>query len=350
MLNILVTAIGGGGHGEQILKALRLAKNSKYHIIGADANSKCPQFNMTDQSAVLPMASASNYMDKLYELIDKHQIKVLFHGCEPELKLFAKNRKEIESRGVFLPINPTNVIDLCMDKEKTNERLINLGFDAPKYSVIHTNEDLKEIDWFPVVVKPSIGGGGSANVYIAQNQNELNGIAEYLGLEKNKIKFLIQEYVGTPDDEYTVGVLHDMNGVYINAIAVKREFTGQLNMRMSVPNITGKSELGPKLIISSGISHGTVGRFSEVTEQCKEIAHSIGAKGVINIQCRLVDGVVKVFEINPRFSGTTSLRAMVGYNEPDVLIRKHILGHKFETDFFYESAVILRSLIETKIR
>ena len=33
-----------------------------------------------------------------------------------------------------------------------------------------------------------------------------------------------------------------------------------------------------------------------------------------------------MFEINPRFSGTTSLRAMVGYNEPDVLIRHHVLG------------------------
>ena len=108
-------------------------------------------------------------------------------------------------------------------------------------------------------------------------------------------------------------------------------------------------ELGNRLVISSGVSQGQIGRFPEVTNQCKEIAQAVGARGAINIQCRLVDGLVKVFEINPRFSGTTSLRAMVGYNEPDVLIRKHICGGVFEKDFPYEEATILRSLIETKI-
>jgi len=55
----------------------------------------------------------------------------------------------------------------------------------------------------------------------------------------------------------------------------------------------------------------------------------------VNVQCRLVDGEVVVFEINPRFSGTTSLRAMVGYNEPDVLFRHHVLGEPIEPHFPY---------------
>ena len=72
-------------------------------------------------------------------------------------------------------------------------------------------------------------------------------------------------------------------------------------------------------------------------------------KGAINIQCRFVDGVVKVFEINPRFSGTTSLRAMAGYNEPDILIQKHLFNADIEKNFKYEEVNILRSLIETKV-
>jgi len=350
MINVLVTAIGGGGHGEQILKAIRLAEPGRYWIAGADANPNCPQFEMVDKSAVLPFANAPEYLEKLFKLIDQYQIKALFHGCEPELKLFAQHRGEIEERGVFLPINPTSVIDLCMNKEQTNKRLTELGFDSPTYTVIEKLPDLSYIDWFPVVVKPSIGGGGSANVYVAQNAGELRGLADYLNLGENQIRFFIQEYVGTPNDEYTVGVLHDMNGEYINSIAVKRALTGGLNIRMSVPNRTGKTELGPKLVISTGVSQGEIGRFPEVTEQCKAIAKAVGAKGPLNIQCRLVEGVVKVFEINPRFSGTTSLRAMVGYNEPDVLMRKHIYGKTVTADFKYEEAVILRSLIETKLK
>jgi carbamoyl-phosphate synthase large subunit len=94
--------------------------------------------------------------------------------------------------GVFLPINPKEVIDLCMDKEKTNQKLIELGFKSPRYQVVSQKSDIDLIDWFPVVVKPSIGGGGSANVFIAQSQKELNGLADYIGLENNSIKFVIQ--------------------------------------------------------------------------------------------------------------------------------------------------------------
>ena len=36
MKRVLVTAIGGGGHGDQILKALRLAAKDSYEIFGAD--------------------------------------------------------------------------------------------------------------------------------------------------------------------------------------------------------------------------------------------------------------------------------------------------------------------------
>ncbi len=346
---VLVTAIGGGGHGEQILKALRLAGEGKYYIVGADANPASPQFSMVDARASLPLANDPSYMDALLTLCRKHGVRALFHGCEPELKQFARNRAAIESEGIFLPINPTKVIDMCMNKESTNRELAALGFESPRFAHVSTKDELKEIDWFPVVVKPSVGGGGSANVYIAQNMTELLGLADYLGLETMENNFLIQEYVGTPECEYTVGVLHDMDGNYLNSIAVRRLLSGGLNIRMSVPNRTGRAEFGQKLVISSGVSHGYVGRFSEVTEQCKEIAKAIGAKGPVNIQCRFVEGKVYVFEINPRFSGTTSLRAMVGYNEPDVLVRKHLFGENIKTDFDYEEALILRSLVENRV-
>ena len=345
---ILVTAIGGGGHGEQILKALRLMKKDRYFLVGADANPHCAQFSLVDAHASLPMANDPAYFDALMSLCRKYKVKALFHGCEPELKQFSKNRDFIEKEGIFLPINPASVIDMCMNKEHTNQKLASLGFKSPRFVQIFSKEELLKIDWFPVVVKPSVGGGGSANVYIAQDSTELLGLADYLGLKTISGNFFVQEYVGTPDDEFTVGVLHDMDGNYINSIAVRRLLSGPLNIRMSVPNRTGRKELGSKLVVSSGVSHGFIGRFKEVTDQCKDIAKAIGAKGPINIQCRYVDGHVLVFEINPRFSGTTSLRAMVGYNEPEVLMNKHLFGEDVETNFPYEEALILRTLVENK--
>ena len=152
--------------------------------------------------------------------------------------------------------------------------------------------------------------------------------------------------MGTPDEEYTVGVLHDMDGNFVNSIALRRLVQGQLHTRVRVPNRTGRKELGEELVISSGVSHGYVGEFPDVTGPCERIAAALGARGPLNVQCRLMDGEVRVFEINPRFSGTTSIRAMVGFNEPDLLLRHHLLGEELEVRFGYQSALVLRSLTE----
>jgi len=302
---------------------------------------------LVDKFVTLPPASDSNYMNKLLTLCNNLRVEALFHGCEPELLLFASNRKTIENAGIFLPINDTELIKLCMNKSKTNARLTELGFPAPRYIKVTKKSDLDLIDWYPVVVKPTVGGGGSANVYIAQNINELNALSVYLGLGVITIDLMVQEYVGIPENEFTVGVLHDLDGRYINSIAVRRHLNNGLSIRLSVPNRTDRVDLGPRLVISSGVSQGDIGRFEEVTTQCRSIAEHLGSRGPLNIQCRFVEGKVMVFEINPRFSGTTSLRAMAGLNEPDLLLRRHLLNHNIGQNASYQEVTIHRSLSET---
>ena len=345
---ILITAIGGGGHGDQVLKAL-LMERDRYEIIGADANPECIQASSVDQFVQLPFASDVNYIEILLDYCDRLKIDALIHGCEPELILFNKYRKLVEDAGIFLPINSSALIEMCMNKAKTNSCLKDLGFPAPKYLNVTSESELTAIDWFPVVVKPAVGGGGSANVFIAQDLNELCGLASYLGLGERTKGFMIQEYIGTPEQEFTVGVLHDLNGRYINSIALRRHLKSGLSVRTSVANRTEKKELGNRLVISSGVSQGDIGRFPEVTEQCREIADQLGSCGPLNFQCRFFDVKVHIFEINPRFSGTTSLRAMVGFNEPDLLIRHHCMHEKIETNFSYIEGTILRSLSESMI-
>ncbi|MDP3082612.1 MAG: ATP-grasp domain-containing protein [Rubrivivax sp.] len=345
-IHVLVTAIGGGGHGDQILKALRLAKPGRYRLFGADQNPSCPQRSMVERFVTLPAAHAPRYMDALLTVCRNWGVQALFHGCEPELNVFAKHRSAIDAAGIFLPINRTELIEQCMDKAATNQRLAELGFPSPRFARVSDIDELVAIDWFPVVVKPAVGSGGSANVFIAQNQRELRALADYLGLGTLAGHFMVQEYVGTPEEEFTVGVLHGLDGEYINSIAVRRHLKGGLNVRTAVVNRTANAQLGPRLVISSGISHGDIGRFDSVTAQCRDIATKLGSTGPLNVQCRVVDGVVKVFEINPRFSGTTSIRAMVGFNEPDILLRRHLLGERIEVDFGYREATILRGLTE----
>jgi len=41
---------------------------------------------------------------------------------------------------------------------------------------------------------------------------------------------------------------------------------------------------------------------------------------------------------------------MVGYNEPDILIKKHLLGFDIKPFFNYESGLIMRGLKETFVK
>lgn len=343
---VLVTAIGGGGHGEQILKALRLAERGRYRIVGADTNPDCPQFANVDEAVVLPRANAPDFLDAVLHVCRHFGVKALFHGCEPELKVYAAQRARIHGEGIFLPVNPDPVIATCMDKAATGDFLRHNGFEPPRYRILGSIRDAEEVDWFPVVVKPYVGSGGSANCFIAQTPDALLKLVEYLEASNLLEGLMVQEYVGMPEQEFTVGLLLDMDGNLINSIAVHRHLRSGLNVRISVPNRTGRADLGSALVVSSGVSHGDVGPFPEVTGPCEKLALALGARGAINVQCRLVGGAVKIFEINPRFSGTTSIRAMMGYNEPDILIRKHVLGENIEPKFAYRSGTVLRGLTE----
>lgn len=345
-MKVMVTGVGGGGHGEQILKALRLSQNN-YYIVGADITKKSLGLASVDEKCILPPATAPEYIDTLLEECRTRDVQCLFHGSEPELKAMVTNRDAIASAGIFLPIQPTEVISLCMDKVKTFDLLRDKGFTTPQFQKVSSVQDAEKFSTFPAVMKPSVGSGGSSNTFIAQDRDSMIFFATYL--LKTCDEFILQEYVGDPESEFTVGVLSDLDGNFINSIAVNRTLRSTISCRLREKNRTNRAELGDELVISTGCSQGEIGPFPEVTKQCEDIAKAIGSKGPLNIQCRLVGDTVYVFEINPRFSGTTSLRAMVGFNEPDTLIRHHILGEKIETRFDYDSATILRGYNEQLI-
>lgn len=346
-VSVVVTGVGGGGIGEQILKALRLADTS-YEIIGTDAVPLSKGFDAVDHCYVVPPATDARYLDALLAVCARHGAKALFAGSEPELRVLARRRDVLESAGVFVPVGPVDVVETCLDKDRTARFLADHGFRVPRTLRIDDPAQLASVDFLPVVLKPYVGGGGSVDVSIAQDQSELQAFGRYLLASGRKL--IAQEYVGTPDAEFTVGVLTSMNGELINSIALRRYTMSALGNRLKAPNRTNRRDLGETLVISSGISQGEIGRFPEVTGPCERMAELLGCRGPLNIQCRYVADQPVVFEINPRFSGTTSLRAMVGYNEPDVLVRQHVLGESVEPYFPYRSGIILRGLAESLVR
>lgn len=343
-IGVCVTGVGGGGLGEQIAKALRLAE-TPYRIVATDITPYSAGLSRGDVGEILPPASSPEYLETVFDLCLRHDVRVLLPGSEAEMKVLSDNREAVADSGLFMPMNSRDMFDLCTDKVAFFEKVESLGFQSPWFRRIRSVEDAADLPSYPAVLKPSVGSGGSANTHIVQDRREAETVARYLC--SLYPEFVAQEYVGRPDSEYTVGVLSDLDGNFINSIGVRRHTLSALGCRMKVPNRTGREELGDTLVISSGISQGDIGTYPEVAEQCEAIAMALDSRGPCNVQLRLVEGKAYVFEINPRFSGTTSLRALAGFNDPDVLIRKHVLGEEIEPRFPYRSGVIMRRLEES---
>ena len=133
---------------------------------------------------------------------------------------------------------------------------------------------------------------------------------------------LFQEYVGVAEHEYTVGVMVSKAGKVIDSIVVQRKLTGLSLGSERMIN-------GQRYTLSSGYSQGFIINQPLIQSYCENLAIKLGMRGPVNIQCRLIDDRVQVFEVHPRFSGTTSIRAMAGFNEPDILIRNFLFGESF---------------------
>lgn len=342
-VNVLIAGVGGGGNGYEILKTLRIS-DINYTICGCDMAKKNIGFCKADKHFVVPPANDPRYLEVLLDICKKEKIQILFPGSEPDLKSISDNRCIFEETGIFLPLNNKNIIDLCMNKKETFKKLESEGLPIPKTISIERNENLSSVDYFPVVVKPYLGGGGSNNTFIAQDHEELNFFCNYI--IKYGGKPLVQEYMGTYENEYTIGVLSGLNGGVISVVGMRRFIMSGLSNRLKVRSLKNKEQV---LAISSGISQGEIVVDNSLNQQCITIAKCLRSTGPINIQCRCVDGIVYPFEINPRFSGTTYMRALAGVNEPDLFIRKHFLNEDIGAVPLPRTNLILRGLEEVVI-
>ncbi len=164
------------------------------------------------------------------------------------------------------------------------------------------------------------------------------------------IQPVVQEYIGAPTDEFTVGVLHSPAGECLGSIVIRREILSGLSNRLRVPNRTGRPEFGDHLVVSSGITQGAVVEHERVERASLAIAHALGSTGPLNVQGRLVGDEFVPFEINPRFSGTAPMRALAGFNEPERLIDWHLGGGRVTLpDQPRRFGRVVRGLIEVLI-
>ncbi len=337
---VLVTGVGGGSLGRELMKAFKMS-NHKYKIIATDMTDNSVGLHETSTRYVIPPASSADYIDSILKICKKENVEAVAAGSEQEIEKVSKNINVFEEAGIKVLSNPWNVIERCMDKFTLTNFLSKKNILCPKSFLFQEENDIDKIESYPVIIKPRTGSG-SRNVFIARDKEEAVFFGNYL------IKYgsepLIQEYVGSHTEEFTIGILYADEGKLVTSIAMKRILEGGLSTRQVVLI----PETKEKFVISSGISQGLFEDFEEIRLAGEKIAKSLEANGPINIQCRKTDSGIFPFEVNPRFSGTTGSRSLVGHNEPDIFCR-YRLFNEIPENVVHQNGYVLKDFNEKYI-
>lgn len=308
----MIAGIGGASLGTEIFKALQLAGG--YEIFGCDVSPTA--YGLYEQGfAKTYRVTRDDYVSNVSKACLDAGATLLIPGGEQPMTLLGAAADTLAASGIRLLANAPKVISLYSDKNATFTELKACGIPIPRTIAVASAADLDYVG-LPCIVKPATGSGGSVAVFFSVTADEAMIYADFI--RRTGSVAIAQEYVDEREGEFTIGILSLPDRQVVGSIALRRALDAKLSVAYR----------GRGGLLSSGYSQGHIGEYSDLCQQAENIAAAIGSCGPINVQGRVRDGVLLPFEINPRFSASTYLRAMAGFNEVDTLIKYLITGIK----------------------
>jgi carbamoyl-phosphate synthase large subunit len=314
-MKVMVTG-AGALLGQGVIRALR-ASSLGAEIIAVDPSPLSAGLYWADRAHIVPLASDPSYLSRVRDIVRRERPDALLVGTDVELPILAAARPELESElGVRVLVSSPGVVAIADDKWLTAEFLRENGFPYPDSCLPGGERDLICRVGFPLVVKPRVGAR-SVGVHVATGAAEL---ARAVGTVDSPV---IQECVATPAEEYTAGVVV-CDGASRASIVMRRDLRDGNTYR------------------------AWTGAYPELNAFVCEVAEKLGPHGPCNFQFRLGRNGPTIFEINARYSGTTPLRALAGFNEVEMVLRWLVEGTPVDQPPVRE-VVILRHWSETVV-
>ncbi len=285
MKNILVSGSSGIiGYG--ILRSLKKS-GKELRLIGTTIYDDSVAQGFCDIFEQAPLTNDAGYINWLLHIIDKHQVDFIIPGIEADMYKWVEHIPEIENSGVKILLNNKELIALCKDKWVFYEKLTKSGTPYAIETSLESDFDVLANKFgLPFLLKPRCGHGSKGIVKVdnkdvfLKHQKDIGAV------------LMVQPIVGNDNEEFTTSAFCDGNGSFYASMTLRR--------KLSRDGFTEKAEV----VTIDGIN-----------EALLSLCTYFKPLGPTNFQFRKHDGVLKLLEINPRISSSTSIRTAFGYNE-----------------------------------
>lgn len=278
---------GGGGAGNE---SIYRQWCGIYDLHFCDANSSSFDYSLPPEKChKIPLATASNYVEKLSLLCNQLAIDVLIPGVDEELIYMETIKKNVPGLVCLCP--DTHFIEQMGNKYSFIQALLDKELTAPRTTLLSAQRNAESLT-YPAIVKP-IFGRGSRGVYTVSSHSQLNAYKELFDYKDSQL--ILQEKI--EGDEYTVFISADSAGD-MGAIIPVRVVTKR--------GITLEAETDSN---------------ASVIDYCLKFHALFKPVGCYNMQLiRTKNDEIYPFELNPRISTTFCLAIATGYDPIKTLL------------------------------
>jgi carbamoyl-phosphate synthase large subunit len=318
-MNILLSCAGCRNYLIDFFKTA-LAGHGKIFV--CDSNPDAVSLQEADRGFILPRASHPEYFDRLLNICEQNQVKLLISLNDLELPLLAKQRDRFLKIGTVPIISDPAAIDICFDKWKTFQFLKENQIPAPKtyLSLAEARQAIATGELtFPLVIKPR-WGTASIGIEFPQDDEELELayqlvkkrlnrtiLADISSIDPDRSVLIQEQIIGK---EYGLDVINNLDGKYVATLAKRK-----LSMR--------GGETDRAITVSDP-------RLTDIGEKIGRNLQHIG-----NLDCDVFAGPQGycILEMNPRFGGGYPFSHIAGANLPAALIA-WVSGKPTDPDWF----------------
>jgi carbamoyl-phosphate synthase large subunit len=327
-MKLLITSVGSL-LGQNVLDSIESRRNL-LNVVGLNSIAENARNFRCDKVYLVRKVSHPKFLDEFSEIVETEKPDFILPGRDEDCVFLAdfksKHPKEFSNK---IPFGSSFIPKIMLDKYESH--LFCKQHKLPfADTFLYVNKDDKNgLDQFvskygfPLLVKPR-EGFGSLGVYYILNQTQLNEtiktgnvlFQEYLGKSDRILKYEsvfkkgIPLFFQIPEHEQ-----------YAAQTIIHRDGTIGEIFFVVATMVFGRAE-SSKHIVNKEVEQ-LVRRFSKVF-------YENGWYGPVNFQLKQDrNGSWKVFELNPRLTGTSSGRVLMGYDEIGLLTDIFLPERKF---------------------